>query len=93
MYKKIIVSTLFVSVIAACGYKGALYLPKPKPTLQPVASKTAESVIKAESGVLLESAIRIESTLHSESAPRKSILPTLIAESTPAGVSNSVSSH
>jgi predicted small lipoprotein YifL len=59
MLKKIIPCLMFIALIAACGYKGALYLPKPTPApgLKPVAESSmmieSYGIESAESSVKL----------------------------------------
>lgn len=39
--RAIVISMLIAAAIGACGYKGPLYLPKPKPAVQQQAPTTA----------------------------------------------------
>lgn len=41
---------LILPLIAACGYKGPLYLPKPKPEAQTTPAPPAEDTKKAKEG-------------------------------------------
>ncbi|HJQ63194.1 MAG: Prokaryotic lipoprotein-attachment site [Burkholderiales bacterium] len=41
---------VIVPLIAACGYKGPLYLPKPKPEAQVTPAPPAEDTKKAKEG-------------------------------------------
>lgn len=41
---------LIVPLLAACGYKGPLYLPKPKPEAQTTPAPPAEDTGKAKGG-------------------------------------------
>jgi len=48
--RTIVLLLVIVPLIAACGYKGPLYLPKPKPEAQATPAPPAEDTKKAREG-------------------------------------------